>query len=186
MHRLDAEGDDIWMEGVGSVHTGIFEPLDFNTSEVYVQSMAHGIDDCAFFSIDTDVFKSVPFEAEIIESGDSDLDLLFDEQYRPAISFNMEFIDDTLHIKGRFFGETRWTLKTLEAYVDNNEISLFIKEPTLNRIISGTPFRFEAKIPGFNAGIYTIKYTDILDPRRSGHTSHRFRQGLSAGLQLVP
>jgi len=158
MHRLDADGDDIWMEEVGSVHTGIFEPSDFNTSEVYVQSMVHDIDDCAFFSIDTDVFKSVPFEAEILETNDPLVEEIIMDQFNNNTTFDIEFIDDTLHVRGALMGETRGSLKTLEAQIDDDVITLNITEPTLNIITSGLPYRFDVKIPGFEAGRYKIRY----------------------------
>ena len=158
MHRLDAEGDDIWMEGVGSVHTGIFEPSDFNTGEVYVQSMFYGQDDCAFFSIDTDVFKSVPFKAEILETNDPIVEEIIMDQFNNNTTFDIEFIDDTLHVSGALMGETRGSLKTLEAQIDDEVITLNITEPTLYRITSGSPYRFDVKIPGFEAGRYKIRY----------------------------
>ena len=159
MHRLDADSDDIWMEGVGSVHTGIFEPSDFNTSEIYVQSMFYGQDDCAFFSIDTDVFKSVPFEAEILETNDPIVEEIIMDQFNNNTTFDIEFIEDTLHVRGALMGETRGTLKTLEAQIEDDVITLSVSEPTFKRITSGLPYRFDVKIPGFKAGKYKIRYS---------------------------
>ena len=104
MHRLDAEGDDVWIEGVGSVHFGLFEPSDFNSSEVYVQSVFHGVNDCAFFSIDTDVFKSVPFEAELLETADPAVEEILMDQSNYNTTFDMEFIGDTLHVNWQIDG----------------------------------------------------------------------------------
>ncbi len=158
VHRMDADQDDVWIEGVGSIHTGLLEPSDFITSEVYVQSMVHGSEDCAFFCIDTDVYKSVPFEAEIIESSNPIVDEIIMDQSNHNTTFDMEFIDDTLHVKGALFGETQGPLKTLEAEIDDDTIILNINEHTLNRFSSGVPFRFDVKIPGFKAGTYKIRY----------------------------
>ena len=161
MHRLDAEGDDVWIEGVGSVHTGILLPIDFDSNEIYVQSMYHANHDCAFFSIDTDVFKSCPFKAEILETSDPIVEEIIQDQFNDNTTFDIEFVGDTLHVRGGLIAETRGTLKTLEAQIDNDEITLFVTEPTITRIMpGGTPIRFDVKIPGFNGGTYKIKYKD--------------------------
>ena len=158
MHRLDTDGDDVWIEGIGSVHTGIYKASDFNSSEVYVQSMMHGYDDCAFFSIDTDIFKSRPFLGEEISPADPYMEQLIEENHNGKTNFELEFINDTLHVKGGLFTETRSSLKTLEVIIEDYEITLFVTEPTLSRTTTGIPIRFDVKIPGFKAGSYQIRY----------------------------
>ena len=144
---------DIWIDGVGSVKTGILKasdlPLNFSTSLIYCIRWQDG---AIYFDYETENEKLASFEALRFTTDDYWLD----ENLSEHIDF--EFIEDTLHVLGR-----------TSLYGSKNIMDCFIREDNVMNVeiipvykMGGVDnedmYWFDAKIPGFKAGTYIMKY----------------------------
>lgn len=154
--------EDVWIEGVGSIHTGVLDNLDFSGDDnhldgVFFMTVASNLpSEYALFDYGMDYYKSVTVFGTEVESRTAI------EGYNVDIKFpyysTIEFVDDTLHIMG--YDESRYGGAIKEsALVNHDEIALStIMLCGLSGIISPRYWKFDAKIPGFKAGTYKISY----------------------------
>ena len=153
----NSANEDIWIEGVGSVYTGILSSSDFNdkTSHVdfvYNQDNSVNPDDYAVFLINIEGLKSVPCAANRLQNEDYDDYMDFLTSTR---NFDMEFLDDTLCVKG-YCGLSN-PLMNLRAVTSGEVITLSVED--VNYLpITHSDYKFNVRIPGFKPGTYTIKY----------------------------
>ena len=154
----DPSNTDIWIEGIGSVYTGILSKSDFPVDEVYVDYMEHlskkstDCNELEYFTYNLDYYKSVPAVGTSAGSPEN-IDRYL--QYRDDKINYIEFIDDTLHIDG--FTLLYSAKCNVSAVIDGSDINL--------SFAAVTPFfagwglmdtKIDVKIPGFKPGKYTI------------------------------
>ena len=145
---------DIWIDGVGSVKTGILTATDLptNSSSSLIYCMRWQ-DGAMYFDYNSEKEKMVTFEAVRF----SIEDYLTEENLSENVEF--EFIEDTLHVFGR-----------TSLYVSNNIMDCFIDEDSVMNVeiipvykMGGVDnedmYWFDVKIPGFKAGTYKIRYS---------------------------
>jgi hypothetical protein len=155
----DSSLEDIWIEGIGSVYTGILNDSDFESDGSLVQYVVHDYNhlvedyDHAAFHIDIDNFKCVSGVGKELETQeDYDLYIASALEYRP---FEMEFTGDTLHVRG--FCDLPTRLFVISSWISSNVVDLTLNP--LNEIVQ-TNFlsKFDINLPGFKPGTYTIRF----------------------------
>ena len=167
----DPSLEDIWIENVGSIKTGLLLASDLEgmkTASLSFFSASNGRYSLAF-PTNTDCLKSVPFLKQDAYPDDYDHDLFPDDcdpdYYGPDDDMDdyllFDFIDDTLFVKGRLNGRMYpGEFDVMGGVVKNGTIYVFFQnmhylyDETINSIGSSD---FEVKIPGFEPGTYTIK-----------------------------
>ena len=137
--------EEIWIEGIGSMHTGILPQEIFPNAEACVLDMCHMGEWAAVFPQNTPNYKSTTW---------TPFDIFQDEQ--PA-NTNYAFSGDTLVISGR--AELNCYPVVTSCFIQNNVIDLddytvlFYGEDIFDCLYMKG---FEIRIPGFLSGEYTI------------------------------
>ena len=151
--------EDIWIEGVGSIYTGILDAGDIDSDSTFVESeyriFSYDNNDCSFFNIDNCSYKSCigetyRLEAEDIEDGEF---VKWDTNGRKIETY---FIDDTLCIRDYKF--TYADVNTVAALINGNIINVYVNEAYSLSIAPAHLYRIDGKIPGFQQGEYTIHF----------------------------
>ena len=151
--------EDIWIEGVGSIYTGILDAGDIDSDSTFVESeyriFSYDNNDCSFFNIDNCSYKSCigetyRLEAEDIEDGEF---VKWDTNGRKVETY---FIDDTLCIRDYKF--TYADVNTVAALINGNIINVYVNEAYSLSIAPAHLYRIDGKIPGFQQGEYTIHF----------------------------
>ncbi len=151
--------EDIWMEGVGSVFTGLFSSKDFNEETCFVQFMTNSYTqtdggDYAFFNINTNSYKMIWAQAQRLTTQEDFEDYINFEENKK--NFDMDFIADTLLVKG--YALLHNTSFAIQVSIKNDIMLLSLLENSYNSIIKGSIYKFDVKIPDFKHRTYTIKY----------------------------
>ncbi len=149
---------DVWIEGVGSIHTGILDRQDLECDSCALQYALCEYNqelqsyDLVAFDINTDFYKSVCTEGMDI-STDEDLSFMMDF-LSGARGFEMTFTDDTLKVRGAaMLGDNPSFI--MDARIDGNNISLTLNDISISPLFSNI-YLFEAKIPGIEQGTYKV------------------------------
>ena len=159
INTSNSHDGDIWMEGVGSVFTGLFSKADFNEKRCFVISMSNWYDtadnpDYAYFYINKEDYKLVWAQSERLTTQE-DFDGCLDFEINKK-NFNLEFIGDTLHVRG--YALLHSELFALQASIIKDYIILSILEGSSYSMHKGTYYKFDVKIPDFLTGTYHIQY----------------------------
>ncbi len=161
---------DDWIEGTGSVYTGLLEKSDFKADETFVESMycknSPDIQEGEILRIthNKDYLKSMAGTGVNTDSSDEDK---YNAIRDGNDSFIMEFIDDTLHVVGftyLFIPEF-----VANAWITGNDVNLFIDNVYESRwpvLGFGNLYKIDLSFPGFNTGTYNILYWDPLHSER--------------------
>ena len=140
----DENYEDIWIDGAGSLYTGLLLRKDFpeDTSLTCVFNPTSGF------------LRYAPFD----KIQPVWLEYLNDSKEWERFYVNVEFVDDTLKISGD--GTFYLTLIQLfRCHLDGNVISLSaVPTNPMSSLTEGILYsEFEVKFPGFEAGEYTVK-----------------------------
>jgi protein-tyrosine phosphatase len=158
----DMSTQDIWIEGLGSVYTGLLDKEDYSAEETFVEYMysrnhiTEEEEEKVVFNLSKDHIKTVGGMGEKL----NDYDWLELEEFSDGQRhFLMEFNDDTLHVRG--FAELFKPDFMARAWITDNTVNLGIDDIAdfrYNQAINGKTFKFDIKIPGFSQGVYTVSY----------------------------
>ena len=167
----DGEVKDVWLEHVGSLHTGILTYNDLGGSGslpqlVYCRQGDYTTTYPWLFDVNTEHFKIVyfnPFSFEEIEGYNfiqslSPEEAAYFEQYEGDHDYlYAEFEGDTLHVYGKMGVECY--PYSMECRITGNEILLKVNDIHYGMTFECSKGRFvDIRIPGIKAGDYTIKY----------------------------
>jgi len=161
----DQDREDIWIENVGSVKTGLLRETDYSDvtdSHLLFFSFMSDVP-VVSFPLNHDEYKSIPFE-KTFPYEDS---FYTEEQERYIIEewiahedVQFEFIDDSLHVFGRSYMH-RAPFDLIECFINGSTISVGIHQTHgLGNIMANdmTNYGYDVKFPGFNPGTYNIIY----------------------------
>ena len=144
---------DIWIDGVGSIKTGILIapdlPANSSSSIVYYIRWRDG---SIYFDLDTDEEKLVPFEAIEFTLDDYNIDDNWNDHYE------FEFIEDTLHVFGQAWMVAN-NVNIMDCILNENTVNLeIIPVYRMGGVDNPNMYLFDVKLPGFNPGTYDIIY----------------------------
>ena len=165
--ELQSQGGkhDIWMEGIGSIYTGIMRPNDYCQEIYHLTSPRYFINgydtEFVFYCFYPNnqyiktagmSFTEMEWEGPVPET-EEEWKAYREWKYSPS-DLNAEFIGDTLHIWGRLNASC-----VLQPYVacelKDNDVSLKLYSWGYVDCISN--FKMEARIPGFKKDKYNVK-----------------------------
>ena len=153
--------EDIWIEGVGSIYTGILDAGDIDSDSTFVESeyriFSYDNNDCSFFNIDNCSYKSCIGETYRLEAIDIEGDE-FVEWDMNGRKIETYFIDDTLCIRDYKF--TYADVNTVGALINGNHIDVYVNSAYPLSIAPDYLVRIDGKIPGFKSGEYTIHFPE--------------------------
>ncbi|MCR4613845.1 MAG: DUF3244 domain-containing protein [Bacteroidaceae bacterium] len=153
---------DVWVEGFGSVYTGVLPPEIYaNYPEIHLKWCS----DTGNFAVNQKHYKSIPFEAEELDKNTQFF--LLNEATDEDIPFVCEFIGNDLHVTG-YFNYTCSTSQYAELTIaDDGTVQLSFEHPATYHIVApcSWPGYYDLIFPDFEPGNYHISLTNL-----RGHT----------------
>ena len=142
--------EDVWVDNVGSVKTGIFRMSDFDSRTApRLSSFSNSNSFYAIaFELNFDNLKSVPFTKRIWEGGE-----------RPKPYVHYEFIADTLHIRSLASSIFPDNYDAMHAMISGDIITVNYLPTSFGSddFNNHAPCEIDVRIPGFKKGEYLIK-----------------------------
>lgn len=174
----NTEIEDVWIEGIGSVNSGIFLASELGDSHIVYGNIAS--DDInspinfAIFKVNNDCYKNVLLNNDYIQE---------DEIYK--FGFDCEFLSDTLHVYGIL--PINVITNLLECTIDeNNNVCLNILELCYSDWPTGKVNRkYDVRIPGFKPGTYNVCLTGYKSGIRIGEDPYYQFKELFGTTQVV-
>ena len=159
----DPSVEDWWIEGIGSVYTGLLDKSDFNADSTFLESMyckgprdfIENGDEYACFVYDWDCLKTYAGRGLSVETPEEQTD--YYNFLKNDSRFLMEFLDDTLHTNG--FINLLHPMFVADARVDGNNVNVEINDISDWGYLEqryGHPHKIDIKIPGFTQGVHTV------------------------------
>ncbi len=156
--------DDIWIEGIGSVHTGLLDFEEFDSKDIMVERMfcnynpEGNVPEYALFSRRDSCYKSSVAKG-LEYNPDTDSERLFNMMIGEE-HMRISFSDDTLHIEG--YAPLYDANYIAYAVVNSNIVEVGIAPATVKYGVKGygSFYRTDIKIPGFKPDTYIIRYKD--------------------------
>ena len=162
----DPSVEDWWIEGVGSVYTGLLDESDFPTDETFLESM--------YFQETSDAYDDeqvrLVYETHYLKSysgrGESLATSAVMKEYRTFLQNDsrvlVESLDDTLHINGFIYLHSPMFVS--DAFINGDNVTV-----TVNDISSlnywdqrpGEVYKIDMKFSGFQQGTYTVQSPHI-------------------------
>ena len=150
---------DVWIEGFGSVYTGVLPPEIYaNYPEIHLKWCS----DTGNFAVNQKHYKSIPFEAEELDR-DTQFFLLT-EATDEDIPFVCEFIGNDLHLSGYFYYTCSTSQYAELTIADGGMMNLSFEHPATYHIVApcSWPGYFDLIFPDFEPGNYHISLTNLL------------------------
>ena len=161
--------EDCWIEGIGSLYTGLLDGQDFSDVETFVESMycsynPHATDaDYARFCYNFDYWKSTVGGGE--KATRDEINEYFYNHEHGKHLFEMKFLDDTLYVKGITYVYN--PVYIAHAYIDGNNVRLGVNNVYFypDILSRGGLYKIDMKFPGFNPGTYSVRFQnyDVTD-----------------------
>jgi hypothetical protein len=165
--------DDIWIDNVGSMKTGIFRQSDFEDIQFSHLSFFSGYEGnySIAFPLNYNEYKSMPFfkihepdpddDENENDDNDNDQDLDWDSDYfmEEEEYIHCEFLDDTLHIEGRSWQLYKDNFDVMYCTIKDNRIELFYQPIQYLGYIQADCIGhcdFDLKLSGFRKNVYVI------------------------------
>lgn len=175
----DSDVEDVWIEGIGSVISGIMPTNELNDGHIVYANIFTSNDlsvptDFAIFEVNNDQYKNMLMDNDIIQE---------DGVYE--YGFDCEFLSDTLHVYGIL--PINVIPNLLECTIDeNNNVCLDILEICYLNIPTGKVHRkFDVRIPGFKSGTYNVCFTGYKGDIRIGEDLYYSYRELFGTTQVV-
>ena len=153
---------DVWIEGFGSVYTGVLPPELYAP---YPEIHQKWCSDTGNFAINQKNFKSIPFEAEELDR--NTCDFLMAEATDEDMPFTCEFIGNDLHLSGYFYYTCSTSQYAELTIADGGMLNLSFVNPATYYPVATCmwPGYFDLIFPDFEPGNYHISLTNL-----RGHT----------------
>ena len=159
----DSSLEDIWIDHIGSISTGIFRRSDFEGAQNFHLSYFGNSGNCfaMTFPVDYEDMKSAP----VLKDAGFDSQSSYDEWCNKSPYVQYEFVGDTLHVKGIGSSMTPDYYDVIYAMIsaDTIKVTYLPLDYGLSVYDNLGKCLFEAWLPGFKRGTYTItsKYMNI-------------------------
>ena len=162
----DANGNhDIWMEGIGSIYTGILRTSGYNNNAHLLISSNpdddYGLDGCpTCFYLSNQNIKTADMRIKAILwdkplETDADWKAYYEWSHTPT-NLNAEFVGDSLHVWGRL--NTSGGVQPYAACELKGSQIIFRTYPTIFLEADGiSRYEIDTRIPGFEKGKYKVK-----------------------------
>ena len=153
---------DVWIEGFGSVYTGVLPPELYAP---YPEIHQKWCSDTGNFAINQKNYKSRPFEAEELDR--NTCDFLMAEATDEDMPFTCEFIGNDLHLSGYFYYTCSTSQYAELTIADGGMLNLSFVNPATYYPVAACmwPGYFDLIFPDFEPGNYHISLTNL-----RGHT----------------
>ncbi|MBP5323791.1 MAG: hypothetical protein J6Y84_08375 [Bacteroidaceae bacterium] len=162
--------DDVWIEGVGSVHWGILPPYMLekvsamrDISTLDFSKVEFASDEAFFvsFNVNRDRYKYKILELDAFENEKQEedfyrfVDTLYDKEIEDSISFS--FSKDTLEVVGAMRLVSCTT--SIQSFITDNLIKVSIYQNCGRYEPDDLGYKYiHVKIPGFKKGMYSITF----------------------------
>lgn len=158
----DQDREDIWIENVGSVKTGLLRESDYSdVRDTHLLFFNYSsVNPVISFALNYDNYKSMPF----IKTFPYNEESIKEEDEKSIIEWlthekmNFEFIDDSLHVFGRSCLH-RDPFDIMQCHIKGSTITVDIQQVHGLGGIEATDMRnygYDVKLPGFKPGTYDI------------------------------
>ena len=150
---------DVWIEGFGSVYTGVLPPELYAP---YPEIHQKWCSDTGNFAINQKNYKSIPFEAEELDR--NTCDFLMAEATDEDMPFTCEFIGNDLHLSGYFYYTCSTSQYAELTIADGGMLNLSFVNPATYYPVATCmwPGYFDLIFPDFEPGNYHISLTNLL------------------------
>ena len=149
--------EDIWIEGVGSVYTGVIpRHLMEWGDDIYIANVNLTDDKFATFDVNTEHFKTV--NMEYFDLTEEEWNELRKDENKEWQFLEYEFLDDTLYVTG-ILDINCYNYQMACTITDNGRIDLYVYTLTLfDEADCQGPRIVSSKFPCFKEGSYYLSY----------------------------